>query len=154
MDFTKFDALIDKDEMEKDIKEAKENEYTEVPGGEYECKIEKIEIGETKEKHEPMFKVMLRITEGKFAKQCLFFNRKIYGNKKSERWNDGKAIQTVIGWLENLQCDIDLYFESYSQFNDLICDIAEDVVGTVGVTVAYDPDAFNPISIEDVYDLE
>lgn len=154
MDFTKFDNLIDKDEMEKDIKEAKENEYVEVPAGQYECTIEKLEIGETKEKHEPMFKAMLRITEGEFEKQCLFFNRKIYGNKKSDKWNDGRAIQTVIGWLENLECDIDIYFENYSQFNDLICDIAEDVVGKVGATVDYEPDAFNPISIADVYDLD
>jgi len=157
MDFTKFDQQINKEEMAKNIKLAQENggDYAEVPKGTYECKIEKLEIGATKN-GEPMFKAQLRITEGDHKKQCLFFNRKIFGNKANEKgtWNDGVAINSVIGWLNNLGCDYEITFESYSQFNDLVMDIAEEVVSdNIRVEVAYDPEAFNNISIKDCWEI-
>lgn len=162
IDFSKFDKEVNKEQLEKDYKDAVENggtgDYEEVPAGKYVVKIESMEIGGTKEKGEPIFKVMCRIVEdeehdGKFVKNCIFFNRKIYGNRETDKWNDGKAIATVTGWLAKLETETVPTFTSYSQFADLVLDIMEEVEEyKLLLEVNYDKDKFNPISIVEVFE--
>ena len=168
MDFSKFDKTINAQEMAKQLEEAKNNapqgEGLETPAGCYVAKIEKMEIGLTKTDKRPMFKVMLRVIEAsedsssevveylshfKKKKPCLFMNRVIYGTK-----NDANMINSVIGWLEKLDSGIEVKFENYTQFADLVLDIFEEVADEIELDVYYDPDAFNSISIEEVYDAE
>lgn len=149
MDFSKFDKEVDTKQLQKDIDEAVKNggtgNYTEVPAGTYNCKVDKLELGATKDGR-PMVKAQFRIAEGTFKKSCLFVNRVIYGTK-----NDGNAIASVIGWLKSLEPseDIDVVFESYSQFAELCMDIAEDIA-ELEYVVEYDPESYNNVSIEDV----
>lgn len=168
MDFSKFDKTINAQEMAKQLEEAKNNapqgESLETPAGPYIAKIEKMEIGLTKTDKRPMFKVMLRVIEAgdeagtevveylkhfKNKKPCLFMNRVIYGTK-----NDANMINSVIGWLEKLDSGIEVKFENYTQFADLVLDIFEEVADAIELDVNYDPDAFNSISIEEVFDAE
>ena len=151
MDFSKFDATINQEELTKQLEEAKNNPQQsdkEVPAGNYTVKVEKMEVGATKDGR-PMFKVQCRILEGEFKKWCLFMNRVIYGTK-----NDANMIQSVIGWLQKLEPSMTVEFKNYSQFADLILDIFEEVADAVELEVNYDPDAFNSISIEEVFELE
>lgn len=151
MDFSKFDNAINQDELAKQLEEAKNNPQQsdkEVPEGNYTVKIEKMEVGATKDGR-PMFKVQCRILEGEFKKWCLFMNRVIYGTK-----NDANMIQSVIGWLWRLESGIDVEFKSYTQFSELVLDIFEEVADSVELDVYYDPDAFNSISIEEVFDAQ
>lgn len=160
MDFSKFDAAVNMEQLQKDINDAKENGYGDfgsLPKGEYIVSLENMEIGATKDSR-PIFKVQCRVIEGcdaggqeylsHFKKKmpCMFMNRVIYGTK-----NDGNMINSVIGWLGKL--DVDVTFESYSQFNDAILDLAEELVEHVELKVAYDEKAFNSISILEVYDV-
>ena len=153
MDFKEFDKKVNKDELKKQIAEAKKNGSGEdTPAGLYYGVFEKFEIGATKDGR-PMFSCQFRIRGSyedgedmekptkKYAKKCVFMNRVIYGTK-----NDGNMINSLIGWLEKLECDFDISFESYEQFNDLICDIAEDIDG-IEFDIEYDDDKFNSISI-------
>lgn len=149
MDFTKFDKKVNAQEMASQIDEAKKNPQTsgkEVPAGTYTVKLEKMELGATKDGR-PMFKVMCRIVEGEFKKYCLFLNRVIYGTK-----NDANMIASVLGWLEKLT-DEPVEFTNYSQFADKVLDIYEDLTDSIELEVKYDPDNFNSISIEDVFDI-
>lgn len=152
MDFSAFDKAID-DQFKKNLEEAKQNsntEYPDVPKGDYVVKIDKMEIRPTKT-GEPMFSCQMRITEGDYKKQCIFFNRKIYGNRISEKWNDAKAIQTVVTWLDALQTETVPEFTTYSQFNECVLDIfTECEECKLTMNVSYDPDAFNPITINEV----
>lgn len=154
MDFSKFDKKVNKDKLKKQIAEAKENGGGEdTPAGFYYGIFEKFEIGATKDGR-PMFSCQFRIhgsyEDGedmgkptkKYAKKCVFMNRVIYGTK-----NDGNMINSLIGWLEKLECDFPIVFESYEQFNDLILDIAEDIDG-IEFDIEYDDSKFNSISIE------
>ena len=75
-------------------------------------------------------------------------NRVLYGTK-----NDGNMIQSVIGWLNKLESETPVVFESYSQFNDLVLDLAEECEG-LGLEIEYDPDKFNSISINEVWELD
>lgn len=151
MDFSKFDATINEAELTKQLEEAKNNApqtNKEVPAGNYTVKVEKMEVGATKDGR-PMFKVQCRILEGEFKKWCVFMNRVLYGTK-----NDATMISSVIGWLQKLEPSMTVEFKNYSQFADLVLDIFEEVADAVELDVAYDPNAFNSISIEEVFDAE
>lgn len=152
MDFSKFDKEVDLDQLKKDADEIVKNggtgDYPEIEAGTYHGKFEKLEIAETKDGR-PMMKAMFRITEDPHKKQCLFMNRVLYGTK-----NDANMIASAIGWLESLEPseDVgDIKFESFSQFNDLVLDIAEDI-SELEYDVEYDPNSFNTISVSAVFD--
>lgn len=175
MDLKALDSQINFDQLQKDIDEAKENggtgNYPELPSGYYVVTCENLELGETKDGR-PMVKWRFRTVEaadkdtildaigkrinnsnaeeffenykGK-KKPCMFMNRVIYGTK-----NDGNMIQSVVGWLEKLECDFDVSFHGYAQFNDVILDVAEDIDG-IELLVFYDPEAFNSVSLVEVF---
>lgn len=164
MDFSKFDNSVDV----KAIEEAKANppqgEGLDTPAGNYVVRIEKMELGATKEGGRPMFKVMCRVVEAgekataevteylshfKNKKPCLFMNRVIFGTK-----NDANMIASVLGWLEKLEPETAVEFKNYSQFADCVLDIFEEVADVIELDVTYDADKFNSIEINEVFDVD
>lgn len=156
VDFNKFDKMVDQKEIKKQMDAAPE--YDDVPKGIYIAVIDKMEIKPTKAEDKLMFAVQLGITETvdapkKQDKRKVFFNRVICGNKTTDKWNDGVAIKGVISWIEKLLDEGDtIEFKSYKQFAGEILDIYQDICPNVSVKIEYDPDAFNPVSILEVYD--
>lgn len=154
MDFSKFDEQVNLEQLKHDAEEAAKNnggDYPEVPEGTYTVKVEKLEVGATKDGR-PMLKAQCRIVEGEYKKQCLFYNRVLYGTK-----NDANMIASAVGFLKNLEPSEDVgpvVFESYNQFSELALDIAEDIDGVMEYEVDYDPDAFNSISIVDAFEVD
>lgn len=157
IDFSKFDAQVDKEQLKKDIAAAQQNkrEYEDVPKGIYLTEIERLEVGETKDGR-PMLKAMFRILgdeDGKkikYTKSCVFMNRVLFGTK-----NDGNMISSAVGWLKTLEPSEevgDIVFESYSQFAELVMDVAEDIQGELQYVINYDPEAFNSISIDGAFE--
>ena len=156
VDFSKFDALVNQKEIKKQMDAAPE--FDDVPKGTYMVVIDKMEVKETKDGKGLIFALQMGITETvdapkKQDKRKIFWNRKIYGNKVSEKWNDGIAIKGVITWIEKLLGEGDsIEFKNYSQFSDEILDIYQDVCPEIEVKVEYDPDAFNPVTIVEIFD--
>lgn len=149
MDFTKFDKEINIEQLQKDIEAAAENtqEYDETPDGVYTVKVEKLEVGETKD-HRPMLKAQFRIVEGDYEKRCIFLNRVLYGTK-----NDGNMINSAMGFLNSLDSGIDVSFDGYAAFADLVLDIFEEIESTLLYEVDYTKDDFQPIHINDVFEV-
>lgn len=161
MDFSKFDNV---NFDTKAIDEARKNPpQNESPAGSYVTRIEKMELGATKDGR-PMFKVQLRVIEAgeeakpevheylkhfKDKKPCLFMNRVIYGTK-----NDANMIASVLGWLDKLETQVKPEFKNYSQFADNVLDIFEEVADVIELDVTYDPDKFNSIEINEIFDVE
>ena len=150
MDFSKFDQQVDTKKLAQEAEEIKKNggagDFPEIEEGNYVCKVEKLEIKETKDGR-PMLSAMFRIIEGKHKKQCLFFNRVLYGTQ-----NDANMIAGALTWLDELESEVGpIVFESYSKFSDLVMDIAEDISELV-YEVHYDPKAFNSIKVDAVYE--
>ena len=150
--FSKFNEQVDLKNLNKEKEEIKKNggtgDYPDIEAGTYHGKFEKLEVKETKDGR-PMLSAMFRITEGERKKSCLFLNRVLYGTK-----NDANMIASAEGWLDSLEPSEDIgpvIFEDYDQFADLVLDIAEDIA-ELEYDVEYDPDAFNSISIEEVYE--
>ena len=121
IDFKKFQQQFPADEMKKQTEEAKKNEPQKIPDGEYHCKVENMELRESK-KGAPMCSIMFRIVSGDHKKQCIFYNRVLAGTK-----NDGFMMKSNNDFLESLDSGVDVSFESWEQYNDMILDIAEAI---------------------------
>lgn len=147
VDFSKIDEAINLDEVQKSVQEAKDN-AVDVPKGTYIVGIDKMEIGATKKDSRPMFTMQCRIREGEQKNRCIFMNRVIYGTK-----NDGSMIQSVLTLLEKFETQTIPEFKGYNAFVDNVLDIYEEIQGKVECEIEYDPDAFNSISIKEVFDI-
>ena len=122
IDFKKFQQQFPAAEMTKAVEQAKENGgYEKIPDGEYRCKVEKMELRESKN-GAPMCSIMFRIVAGDHKKQCIFYNRVLAGTK-----NDGFMMKSNNDFLESLDSGVDVSFESWEQYNDMILDIAEAI---------------------------
>lgn len=123
IDFEKFQQQFPADEMTKAVEEAKENGggYDKIPDGEYRCKVEKMELKESR-KGAPMCLIMFRIVAGDFKKHCLFYNRVLAGTM-----NDGFMIKGCNDFLDSLDSGIDVEFKNWEQYNNLILDIFEAI---------------------------
>lgn len=74
----KFDKAIDVEGLQKDVQEAAENgaNFREVPHGEYEVKIEKLELVESKA-GDPMVTVWFKVLAGDYKGSMIFMNQVI-----------------------------------------------------------------------------
>ena len=153
VDFSAFDDKIDLDELQKEVQDAPDTNFTDVPDGEYIVGIEKMEIKTTKAGDKLMFAVQAKIKEGDQANRMIFFNRVISGNK-SQKWTDGMAIKSVCTWVNQLLADDEepIEFVNYSDLADQILDVFQAIQGVIEVAVDYKADAFNPITIKEVFD--
>lgn len=156
VDFEKFDQMVNNDELKKQMEAAQD--FDDVPAGTYMAVIDKMEVKETKDGKGLIFALQMGITETieapkKQDKRKVFWNRKIAGNKVTEKWNDGVAIKGVITWIQKLLDEGDtIDFKNYSQFADEILDIYQDICPQIELKIKYDPDGFNPIEIIEVFD--
>ncbi len=146
VDFSALDKEIDQEQLRQDIAEAKNNSG-DIPKGTYIVGIDKMEVRETKDGR-PMFFVQARVKEGDYKNHCVFMNRVIYGTK-----NDGLMIQGVLTFLEKFETETIPEFKGYQDFVDLVADIYEEIQGVVECEIEYDKDAFNSISINEVFDV-
>jgi len=155
IDFSKFDNAVDLKALQDEVTAAKDTEFEDVPDGVYIVGIEKMEIKETKAGDKLMFAVQCRIKEGDQKNRLIFFNRVISGNKTTERWNDGRAIKSVETWVNKVVADGDepVTFVNYADFADQILDVFQAIQKSIEIEVKYDADAFNPITIQEVFDI-
>ena len=155
VDFNKFDKLVNQEQLKKDIEKASEVSFDDVPEGEYIVSLENMEVKETKAGDKLMLAIAFKIKETidapkKQNGRYIFMNRVIYGNKVSDHWNDGVAINGVLGWLKDLG---EIEFKSYSQFANDIEELFEELKDSVEIQISYSPDEFYPVSITEVFDL-
>lgn len=119
IDFEKWNADFGGAEALEDLKKATENEYSEVPDGEYICRLDKLEIGESK-KGAPMIKAQFRITEGQHKKQCIFYNQVFTRGFPQHK---GLEFLRSLEIFDQDEVDFD---GNFFTFNDLLLDMAEE----------------------------
>lgn len=145
IDFAKFDAAVDLDQLKAGVEKAAENSggnFPEVPHGTYVIKVEKLELTESK-KHKPMLSCWMKIVEGEYKGQRLFMNQVC---------EQDFQIYLAKQFLRSLDSGIDVVFESYVQFASMIMDIAE-AIETLEFEVDYgEKKGFNTFTITEVYD--
>ena len=122
IDFSKWNEEFGGEQALEDLKKAKENEFTEVPDGTYVCKLEKLELGESK-KSQPMIKGQFRIIEGQHKKQCLFYNQVFTRGFPQHK---GLEFLRSLNIFDVEEVDFD---GDFADFNDLLLDMAEESEG-------------------------
>lgn len=116
--FEKWNSNVDLEGLKKDIESAKDNnkEFEAVPHGEYEVKLDKLELKATK-KGDPMVSAWFTILEGKYKKSKLFLNQVI---------TQGFQIHIVNELLKSMKTDLVIEFVDYKQYAELLLDVAEE----------------------------
>ena len=150
IDFDKINSSVDLEGLRKDVENASENgtgDFPTIPAGKYEVALVSLEIKGTKKDNRPMLAVSFKILSGEYKNQRLFMNRVIYGTK-----DDGRMIKSAVGWLNTLDSGVDVAFQDYKQFADLVMDVAEAIDGKIEYAVEYDDSQFNSIKITEVFD--
>ena len=116
--FEKWNSNVDLRGLQKDVKDAQDNkrEYEEIPHGEYEVKVDKMELKSSK-KGDPMVSIWFTILEGKYKKSKLFLNQVI---------TQGFQIHIVNELLRSMKTDLAIDFVDYKQYAELLLDVAEE----------------------------
>lgn len=144
----KFDSAIDTSGLAKDVAEAAENggTYKEVPVGEYEVSIDKLELGESKN-HDPMVSVWFKVLEGDFKGSRIFMNQVI---------TQGFQIHIVNEFLRSLGTDLPIEFATYRQYGNLLMDVFEAVNGNFEYALDYGEgkNGFHTYKIQEIFELE
>ena len=132
--FEKFNSMIDVEGLKHDVEEAANNsgDFVEVPKGDYEVRVSKIELGETGERSKtpgmPMAKVWFDIIAGDFKGQKIFMNQML---------TSGFGIHRMNEFLNSLETGITVQFENFTQYADLFKQIFEAVDGKAEYALAY-----------------
>lgn len=132
--FEKFNSMVDVAGLKADIETAaaSDGEFLEVPKGDYEVKITKLEIGATGEKSKnpgmPMAKIWYDILAGDFKGQKIFQNQML---------TSGFGIHKMNQLLESLGTGKTIHFEDFQQYADLMAEIFEEIDGTAEYALHY-----------------
>lgn len=132
--FAKFNEMMDVAGLQKDVEQAASNtgEFVEVPKGDYEVKVTKIELGATGEQSKtpgmPMAKVWFDILAGEFKGQKIFMNQML---------TSGFGIHKMNEFLNSLETGIPVVFENFEQYNALFEEIFREVDGRAEYQLAY-----------------
>ena len=115
--FEKWNESTDLKGLQDDIKDAQDNnkEFEKVPHGEYEVKLDKLELKATK-KGDPKVSAWFTILNGKYTNSKLFMNQVV---------TQGFQIHIVNEFLRSMGTDLNIEFVDYSQYAELLLDVAE-----------------------------
>lgn len=134
--FEKFNSMIDVAGLKQDVDNAatKTGDFVEVPKGEYEVKVVKIELGESKSEL-PMAKVWFEILAGEYKGQKIFMNQVL---------TTGFAIHKMNEFLTSLETGIPVMFENFTQYGELFAQIFAEVDGKAEFQLSYTENPKNP----------
>lgn len=139
--FDKFNSMVDVEGLKRDAEAAANStgDFVEVPHGDYEVKVVKIELGETGEKSKtpgmPMAKVWFEVVAGEFKGQKIFMNQML---------TSGFGIHKMNEFLDSLESGISVEFENFNQYADLFKQIFNVVDGDAEYQLAYTENPKNP----------
>lgn len=137
----KFDKEIDKD-IQKQIEDAENSEYKEVPLGDYEVKVDNMELKISKSGN-PMVSIWFRIVAGDYNNNLLFMNQVI---------NQPFQIGLANKILRALDPNKNIEFETYSQYANLIMDIYEEIDGKFEYAIRYgEKKGFSTFEVLDIF---
>jgi hypothetical protein len=118
VDFSKFDKSIDVEGIKADLQNVKEDvSFDEVPHGQYEVKIKRMELKESK-KGMPMVSIWFEIVAGEFKNRLIFMNQVVTQAFQVHICND---------LFKSFDTGLEIKFENYVQYSGLIFDIAEEI---------------------------
>lgn len=146
--FEKFDKEFDVEGLKEDLKNvgANKSDYKEVPPGTYEMKLDKLELTQSKA-GKPMVKCWMRILDGEYKNSIIFMNQVI---------NSSFGLHIANEFLKSLESGVDIGFDSFTQYNNMLLDIHEAIDGKLEYALEYGQNnkGFNTFKIVDIFEAE
>lgn len=145
----KFDKEVDTEGLAADVAEAAANgsgTYKEVPHGQYEVAITKMELISSK-KGDPMVSIWFKIVgEGEYKGSLIFFNQVI---------TQGFQIHIANQLLRAMDTGVEIEFETYKQYGEMLMDVFEAVDETLefGLTYGKGKKDFSTYEITEVFEV-
>ncbi|MBE1302904.1 DUF669 domain-containing protein [Clostridium botulinum] len=145
----KFDKNIDVEGLKADAKEAANNnsDFKEVPHGEYEVEVNKLELRESK-KGDPMLSIWFKILTGEYKGSLIFYNQVL---------SSGFGLHKANEMLRSLDSGVEVEFESFSKYNDMLMDMAEAIDGKLEYQLSYTANKknnkFSEYEIKDIFEV-
>lgn len=147
--FEEFDKMVDTKALAEEVKNSSDTPvYKDVPDGEYEVSIDKLELVATKETHKPMVSGWFKIVgNSEFKGQRIFMNQVI---------DEAFKIHIMNEFLRGLGTDREIEFQSYTQYGNLLMDIQEEIDGKFeyGLKYTHNRKGFAQFEITEVFELE
>ena len=144
--FEKWNSNVDLAGLQQDIKDAQDNnkEFEAVPHGEYEVKVDKMELKSSK-KGDPMVSIWFTILDGKYKNSKLFMNQVV---------TQGFQIHIVNELLRSMGTDLVIEFVDYKQYAELLLDVAEECdVNNLEFAIKYeDNKGYDKFTITEVFE--
>lgn len=141
----KFDREIDEN-FQKDIENADNQEFVEVPHNDYEVKIHTLELRISKSSGSPMVTIWFKVLTGEYKGNLIFMNQVI---------NTPFQISICNKILKSLAPNIEVKFETYSQYAELLMDIFEEIDGNYEYALKYGENkGFNTFKILDIFEIK
>ena len=157
--FEQWDNAVDMEGLQKDVQEAEANSsgnYKEVPHGNYEVSIEKMELVATKEKQKPMVSVWMKICEGDYAGSMIFMNQVIDPQSEWAGFQIHKVNEFLRALVQKCEDAPVVEFKTYSQYANLLMDIHEVIAESFEYGLKYGKTRkdFDTFEITEVFVLE
>lgn len=118
--FAKFNEMFNVEELKKDVAEAATNNggnYKEIPCGNYEVKVSKMELTESK-KGDPMVSIWFKVLAGEYEGLLIFYNQVI---------KQGFQLHLCNTLLKSFDTGVDVKFDDFDQYEQMIMDVCEAI---------------------------
>ena len=147
--FEKWNQEVDQEKLKKEVEEAAagSTDFEDVPVGEYEVSIEKMELVATKTTGKPMLTVWFNILTGEYKGQKIFMNQVI---------TQGFQIHIANEFLRSLDTGVDVDFDgNYEHYNNTILDVMEVVDKQLEFLLDYGENkkGYNTFKIKEVFEV-
>lgn len=144
--FEKFNKEFDVKGLQDDIANSGSGEFVEVPYGDYEVAIAKLELGESK-KGLPQAKVWFKVVAGDFKGQLIFMNQNL---------TTGFQIFKMNEFLESLDSGVAIGFDDFMQYGQLLETVFNAIDGRYEYQLSYGQNdkGFNTYTIVQKFEKE
>lgn len=143
-----FDSAVDTAALAEDVKNSADGPvYKDVPPGQYEVKIEKLELIASKA-GKPMGTVWMKIlSDGEYKGSRLFYNQILEQAFQIHSFNE---------FLRSLDSGVDVEFKSYKQYGNLLMDVLEAINDRFEYAVSFTKNGkgFPNYEIEEIFEVD
>ena len=142
-----FDNAIDTKALADDVKNSADSPtFKEVPDGKYEVAVDKLELIASKG-GKPMGTIWFKVLTGDYKGSRIFYNQVLEQAFQVHMFNE---------FLRSLESDVEIEFQSYRQYGELLMNVAEAIDKRLEYALNYSHNAKNfPVfEIEEVFEVE
>lgn len=156
-DWNKFDASVDVDALQEDVKDVEENgggDFPDIPEGEYEVAVIAMELGQSK-KGDPMLKIQFQIVDGEFEKNLIFYNGVMQPQNDKAFGFQTHRNNEMLRSLWDCEAD-DVKFTGFADYAALVDEIYEDIEDNFEYVLEkkVDKKGYEQYEIKEIFELD